>query len=353
MSEALRPLLALSRAELKERVLELGGRAFHAKIAREALFAGARSYAEMTSLPAGLREALQAEVPLLSSELRHTTRATDGATKLLLGFPSRDRGSDEVETVYIPPHNPKSPKGATLCVSTQVGCPVACPFCASGLAGLVRNLGAHEVIEQFLRGLEVGKIGRAVVMGIGEPLLNYKSVRAALEVVNEELGIGARKVTLSTVGFPERLREVAPTKPPFQLAISLHTPFDGERDVLVPAMKGVPIEDVLAAGDHWYRETHREVTYEYVLLGGYNDTPRHAAELGRRLRGRRATVNLIPWNPLTKAPGDDPLPSYKRPHAETVSAFQEDVQAAGTVTTVRWSRGLESDAACGQLRLHS
>jgi len=353
MTASPRPFLALTPDELVERVVELGGRPFHAKVAREALFSGARTYEEMTSLSATLREALGANLPLLSSELRHTTRASDGATKLLLGFPTRDEGSDEVETVHIPPHNPKSPKGATLCVSTQVGCPVACPFCASGLAGLVRNLEAHEVLEQFLRGMEIGPIGRAVVMGIGEPLLNYESVRTALDVVNAELGIGTRKVTLSTVGFPDRVRAVAPTKPPFQLAISLHTPFDEERDVLVPAMKGVPIEDVLSAGDEWFRETHREVTYEYVLLGGHNDTPHHAAELGRRLRGRRATVNLIPWNPLTRAPGDEPLPSYRRPRAEVVAGFQEDVQSLGTVTTVRWSRGLESDAACGQLRLHS
>lgn len=353
MTDALRPLLALTSDELTERVVELGGRPFHAKVAREALFAGAGSYEEMTSLPAALREALGAEVPLLSSELRHTTRSADGATKLLLGFPAREEGSDEVETVHIPAHNPKSPKGATLCVSTQVGCPVACPFCASGLAGLVRNLESHEILEQFVRGMEVGPIGRAVVMGIGEPLLNYESVREALDVVNAELKIGARKVTLSTVGFPDRVRAVAPTKPPFQLAISLHTPFDDEREVLVPAMKGVLIEEVLAAGDDWFRETRREVTYEYVLLGGHNDTPRHAEELGRRLRGRRATVNLIPWNPLTPNPGDDPLPSYRRPLPEVVTGFQEDLQEAGVVTTVRWSRGLESDAACGQLRLHN
>ena len=125
MTASSRPLLALTLDELKERVEDLGGRPFHAKIAREALFAGARTYEEMTSLPAGLREALQGEIPLLSSELRQTTRASDGATKLLLGFPARKEGSDEVETVHIPTHNPKSPKGATLCVSTQVGCPVA------------------------------------------------------------------------------------------------------------------------------------------------------------------------------------------------------------------------------------
>ena len=140
-----RPLLAHTKEELKERVVALGGKPFHARIARDSLFAGARSYDEMTSLPKQLRDALAEELPLLSAELRLMTHASDGATKLLLGFPGRDEGSDEVETVHIPPHNRRSPKGATLCVSTQVGCPVACPFCASGLAGLVRNLKEHEM----------------------------------------------------------------------------------------------------------------------------------------------------------------------------------------------------------------
>ena len=348
-----RPLLAHTSEELEERVVALGGKPFHARIARDSLFAGARSYEEMTSLPKQLRDALVEELPLLSSELRLMTHASDGSTKLLLGFPGRDEGADEVETVHIPPHNRRSPKGATLCVSTQVGCPVACPFCASGLAGLVRNMKAHEILEQFLRGMDVGPIGRAVVMGIGEPLLNYKEVRAALDVVNKELGLGTRKVTLSTVGFPDRVREIALTSPPFQLAISLHTPFDAERDVLVPAMKGVPIEDVLSAGDFWFKETGREITYEYVLLGEHNDTPDHAYELGQRLRGRRASVNLIPWNPLTPQLEDPAMPNYRRPRTEVVAGFQADLEEAGVITTVRWSRGLESDAACGQLRLHS
>ena len=347
-----RPLLALTQDELTARVTELGGKPFHASIARKSLFAGARSYAEMTSLPADLREKLSGELPLLSSELHDTAHANDGTTKLLLAFPGRDESKDMVETVHIPPHNPKSPKGATLCLSTQVGCPVACPFCASGLAGLVRNLEAHEILEQFLRGLEVGPIGRAVVMGIGEPLLNYPNVRAALDTVHTELQIGARKITLSTVGFPDRLREIAPTNPPFQLAISLHTPFDHERDTLVPAMKGIPIEEVLSAGDDWFEQTRREVTYEYVLLGGHNDTPQHAAALAERLHRRRATVNLIPWNPFTPEPGTIPQLPYRRPHPDTVTAFQQDLQAAGTITTIRWSRGLDTDAACGQLRLH-
>jgi 23S rRNA (adenine2503-C2)-methyltransferase len=246
--------------------------------------------------------------------------------------------------VHIPPRDPKSPKGATLCVSTQVGCPVACPFCASGREGLVRNLTVHEIVEQYLRGRALGPLGRSVVMGIGEPLLNYENLRAALDLVHDGLGIGARKVTVSTVGFPERLKRIAPTKPRFQLAISLHTPFQEQRDELVPAMAGTPIEDVLSAGDFWFESTGREVTYEIVLLAGVTDTERHARALAERLAGRRATVNLIPFNPVDES-------GFGRPSARDVERFRAALQRAGLVATVRWSRGVENAAACGQLRM--
>jgi 23S rRNA (adenine2503-C2)-methyltransferase len=184
------------------------------------------------------------------------------------------------------------------------------------------------------------------VMGIGEPLLNFEALSAALGVVHKEYGLGARKMTVSTVGFPDRLRRAADTKPPFQLAISLHTPFDAQRDELVPAMKGTPIEDVLAAGDYWFDTTGREITYEYVLLGEVNDSYDHASELIERLYGRRAMINLIPFNPVE---GDD----YARPDPERVEMFREELEQGGLIATVRWSRGMESDAACGQLRLRS
>jgi 23S rRNA (adenine2503-C2)-methyltransferase len=220
---------------------------------------------------------------------------------------------------------------------------VRCPFCASGKDGLLRNLEAHEIIEQYLFGRTLGELARSVVMGIGEPLLNYANLETALRFVHDELGLGARKITVSTVGFPERLERVLATDPPFQLAISLHTPDDAQRDELVPAMKGVPIADVLAAGDRWFERTGREITYEYVLLGGTNDSPGHAQRLAARLRGRRATVNLIPYNPVHD--GD-----YARPDADAAARFQRTLTEAGIVATVRWSRGLEADAACGQLR---
>ncbi|MCP3917128.1 MAG: 23S rRNA (adenine(2503)-C(2))-methyltransferase RlmN [bacterium] len=355
MSDPVRSLLAHSPQELEERVVALGGRPFHARIARrELLTNGVLDYAAMTGLPGSLREALAAAVPLLSTREVTRTTARDRTVKLLLALPPRDSREATVETVYIPPHEPTSPppegtatpKGATLCVSSQAGCPVGCPFCASGLAGLARNLDAHEIVEQYVAGRAVGPIARSVVMGIGEPLLNFEALRAALEVVHDEMGLGARKVTVSTVGFPDRLARAARSKPRFQLAISLHTPDDDQRDELVPAMAGTPIDAVLAAGDDWFAVTGREVTYEYVLLGGVNDGTGHADRLVRRLAGRRCTVNLIPYNPTEGLP-------YARPESGAPEAFRARLAESGIVATVRWSRGLDSAAACGQLRLRA
>mgnify|MGYP001330000096 FL=1 len=339
--EPARTLFALSPAEAETAVVRLGGRAFHARIARrEACARGLLDYAAMTSLPAELRARLAAELPLVSARETARRTARDGTVKLLLAFPD----GRTVETVWIPSR--KSGTGATLCVSTQVGCPVRCPFCASGKDGLVRNLEWPEIVEQYLFGRAVGALARSVGMGIGEPLLNYANLLRALEFVRGELGLGARKITVSTVGFPERLERAAADDPAFQLAISLHSPDDEQRWELVPAMRGVPVEDVLAAGDRWFERTGRELTYEYVLLGGTNDSPGHAARLAARLRGRRASVNLIPYNPVDEA-------GYARPDAETAERFRRVLVDAGVVATVRWSRGLESDAACGQLRIRA
>jgi len=338
-------LLALTPSELEATVVELGGKPFHARIARRGVLEkGLVDYEQITSLPVALRGQLARDLPILSSVEVERRVAVDRTTKLLLSFRGKNARDATVETVHIPPRDPQSSKGATLCVSTQVGCPVACPFCASGRAGLVRNLEAHEIVEQYVRGRALGELSRSVVMGIGEPLLNYANLAAALDVVHDEMGLGNRKVTVSTVGFPERLRRIAPTRPRFQLAISLHTPDQEQRDELVPAMKGVPIEDVLAAADDWFERTGREVTYEYVVLAGQNDSAGHAERLVRRLSGRRCTVNLIPFNPVDES-------GFERPTPEAVERFHAALVERGIVATVRWSRGVESDAACGQLRV--
>jgi 23S rRNA (adenine2503-C2)-methyltransferase len=333
--------LDLDLAQCQKRFVELGGKPFHAKIAREKVFGeGLLDYELMTALPAGLRGRLTEQLPILRGTELERTESQDNTTKLLIGF----AGGDAVETVHIP--SVRKNKGATLCVSSQAGCAVGCPFCASGKLGLSRNLSSAEIIEQYLRGRQIGELARSVVMGVGEPLHNIDNLVQALEVVRTQMNIGARRITVSTVGFPDRLRRLAQTKPHFQLAISLHTPDDEQRDQLVPAMAGVPIEDVLAAGDDWFVQTGREITYEYVLLGGDNDSPGHAERLADRLRGRRAMVNLIPYNPIEELTG-------RRPHADDVEGFREVLEQRGIVATVRWSRGLKSDSACGQLRLRT
>ncbi len=342
MAETARPFFSLSPEEAEEQVARLGGKPFHARIIRrEVLQNGVLDYGEMTALPKPLRNALAQEIPLLAGREVARTEASDGTIKLLISFP-RPKGSGNIETVFMPS---RKNKGATLCVSTQVGCPVGCPFCASGLLGLESNLASHEILEQYLRGQALGPLGRSVVMGIGEPLLNYPNLKAALAVVQGELGLGARKITVSSVGFPERLRRIARDEPRFQLALSLHSPDDAQRAQLVPAMAAVTVEELLAAGDDWFAETGREVTYEYVLLGGTNDSDEHAVRLVERLRGRRATVNLIPYNPIGRSLG------FARPQKGRASRFAEILTEAGIVATVRWSRGLETDAACGQLRV--
>ena len=343
-----RTLLELSPEETVEAFARLGAPAFQARTARRDVFErGLLTWDAMTHLSKALRERLRTELPILAgTELARST-ARDGTTKLLLGFgdpEGQGQRSESVEVVVIP--SLRSGRGATICVSTQIGCPVACPFCASGKAGLLRNLTRHEILEQYVRGRAVAPLARSVVMGIGEPLLNFEALESALVTVRDEVGIGARKITVSTVGFPDRLAralERTGARPGFQLAISLHSPDDEQRAELVPAMAETTVEEVLAAGDQWFEQTGREVTYEYVLLGGANDSPGHAERLAQRLAGRRATVNLIPYNPLE---GE----RWRRPRAEDVEGFRATLEEAGIVATVRWSRGLEADAACGQLR---
>ncbi len=343
--ETPRPLFAREPAELAALCERFGGKSFHAKIVRkEILERGVLDYEQMTGLSKQLRERLALAAPIFAGREVTRVASKDRTTKLLLEFGGANEKSGTVETVHIPAHDPTTGKGATLCVSTQIGCPVSCPFCASGRDGLVRNLEAHEILEQYLRGRPLGFLSRSVVMGIGEPLLNYQNLTRALDVVHDELGLGSRKVTVSTVGFPDRLRRIAPEKPRFQLAISLHTPFDAQRDELVPAMKGVPIDEVLSAADFWFETTGREVTYEYVLLAGVTDTAEHAERLAERLARRRCTVNLIPFNPVADS-------GFGRPSSEAVERMRSSLDERGVVVTVRWSRGVESDAACGQLRV--
>lgn len=339
----MKPLLSLPSEELRALILEGGGKSFHhASLLNWIYKRGATSFANMSDLPEELRRFLAERVELFSSKIVDRRVAPDGTTKLLLEFPDKER----IETVVMP--GASDEKGWTICVSSQVGCPVACKFCASGVNGLVRNLAWWEIVEQFLHGRTVQPIARAVVMGIGEPLLNIENLLKALGVVSDAqgFGLGARRITISTVGYPDRIAKLAKSGKSYNLAVSLHAPTDELRRKIIPTMGKITIEEIVAAAQNYFDETGREVTFEYVLLSGVNDLPQHAQELTRRLRGTRCTVNLIPYNPVPEMP-------YKRPAVGAVNLFQAALERAHIPVTVRWSKGLEADAACGQLRIQS
>ena len=242
----------------------------------------------------------------------------------------------------------------TACVSSQVGCPVGCRFCASGQGGAKGNLSAGQIVEQIVR-LNQGfrgsgrngdeRITNVVFMGMGEPLANYANVLTAVRRMNDPAGLnlGARRLTISTVGVPSRIRQLAEEAVPVNLAFSLHAPNEPLRRELIPWAEHFSLPDILDALRFYFDRTGREVTLEYILLAGVNDRPAHARELASLCRTLRANVNLLRYNPVAGLPFD-------RPRAGDVVAFQEILRRAGVNAHVRKSRGRDIDAACGQLR---
>lgn len=332
----------LSSAELAEWCEAQGQRAYRAAQIRRWVYGKRVSdFESMHDIPVSLRAALAESFTLFSATIiRHQT-ATDRTEKLLLELSD----GQFVECVLM-----RETKRRTVCVSTQVGCAMGCVFCASGLEGLKRNLSTGEIVEQILRIDRLLKaderITNVVVMGIGEPLANLPALLPALETLNEKggMGIGARRITISTVGLPEKIRELSGTGKPYNLAVSLHAPNDELRNQLVPVNENVGIEAILQAADAYFESTGRRVTYEYVLLAGLNDAPHHAWQLVSLLKSRTAHVNLIPMNGVQ---GLD----YHQPADPRTDDFLQVLKEAGVPATVRKRKGADIDAACGQLRL--
>ena len=267
--------------------------------------------------------------------------SSDGTIKLLLGW----NDGKTAETVMIPDADRR-----TACVSSQVGCPAGCKFCASGINGVQGNLSAGQiaqqvfVMNQILRGREE-RITNVVFMGMGEPLANYSNVMSAVRILHDpaQFNIGARRITISTVGVPAKIRELAHEGLPLNLALSLHAPNEPLRRELIPWAEHFALSDILAATQDYFRETGREITLEYILLAGVNDRPEHARQLAKLCRNLRANVNLIRYNEVAGLP-------YQRPKSEDVVAFQRILRDTGVNAHVRKSRGRDIDAACGQLR---
>ncbi|MDY7012760.1 MAG: 23S rRNA (adenine(2503)-C(2))-methyltransferase RlmN [Cyanobacteriota bacterium] len=330
------PLLGQSLTQLTEWVVRQGQPAYRGRQLYQWLYEkGARSLSEISVFPKKWREVV-AEIPIGRSLLHHKSSAPDGTRKYLL------RLSDglTIETVGIP-----TQKRLTVCVSSQVGCPMACDFCATGKGGFARNLQPHEIVDQVLTVREDfgRRVSNVVFMGMGEPLLNLEAVVAALKCLNEDVGIGQRSLVISTVGLPGRIRQLAQYKLQATFAVSLHASNQRLREQLIPNAQHYPLARLLADCREYVERTGRRVSFEYILLAGVNDLPEHAVELAQHLRGFQTHVNLIPYNPISDA-------DYQRPNPQRIQAFQDRLIGNKIAVSVRYSRGLEADAACGQLR---
>ena len=301
------------------------------------------SFADMTDLPVSLREELGAAFRILGGDEVERSTSPGGTFKMLLRWPD----GASTETVMIPARD-RERERRTVCVSTQVGCDVGCRFCASGIGGVRRNLTVGEVVEQALRvaaALDAAgeRLSHVVFMGMGEPLANYEVTVEAVRQLNERLGIGRRRITVSTVGLPKQIVRLAGEDLQATLALSLHAPTPELRARLIPWAEAIDLEAVLDACREYFTRTGREITLEYCLLAGVNDLPEHAARLARIALDLQAHVNLMMYNPVQELP-------YERPRRKQAVDFLHRLRAAGANAHLRHSRGLDADAACGQLR---
>ncbi len=301
-----------------------------------------RSWEAMTNLPARWREELASHYEIEAWRGIERRQASDGVVKLLLTC----RDGEAVESVLIPTRD-----RLTLCVSTQVGCSFGCAFCATGQDGLARNLDAGEIVGQAMAAMDAPNVRRLthiVFMGMGEPFDNYDQTLRAVRVLNDfdGLGIGARRMTISTCGVVPGIRRLAGEGLQVELSISLHAPDDELRSRLMPVNRRWPLPELFQACDDYSAGTGRIVTYEYTLVSGLNDAPEQARTLAGRLRERPCRVNLIPLSPVE---GFDGLP----PEPDACDAFADILRQAGLNVTLRHSRGIDLDAACGQLRRHA
>jgi 23S rRNA (adenine2503-C2)-methyltransferase len=339
-------LSGMSPEQIAALCVQLGQPPYRANQVLDALYrSSAQAIDEITTLPSGFRKALSERAALLGSRVVEAVSSADGTEKLLIELGDGER----IECVSIP-----EATRITCCISSQVGCGMNCMFCASGKGGLARNLTAGEIVEQalilFKRALAAGHwlAPHIVVMGMGEPLANYRNVIAAIRTLNTSWGlaIGARKFTISTIGPPAGIAQLAREKLQVNLAVSLHAPNDRVRNQLVPANRKVGIARLLTAAREFFVATHREVTFEYVLIEGINADPSAATELARRLKGLPCTVNLIPLNPVEGL-------KLSPPSTKQVQAFAQALRRAGINATIRRSRGSDVNAACGQLRVRA
>ena len=327
---------------------ERGHPGYRARQVADALWRGhARDAASILTLPAELRAAIDAAFRLDTVGDTEVAVADGGRTEKFL---HRLAGDATVESVLMHyPARAGSRERHTLCLSSQAGCAVGCPFCATGELGFARDLTTAEIVDQARHAArrlatDGKRLTNIVFMGMGEPLLNLDNVLAAIEALNDRrrFGLGARHITVSTSGVVPGIRRLTGLGPQFTLAISLHAARDALRDVLVPLNRRWPVAEVVAAARDHAAVTGRRISYEYIMISGVNDTDEDAGALAELLRGDHAHVNLIPMNQVAHTP-------WTASPGPVIDAFAERLRAAGIETTIRGNRGQEVGAACGQL----
>jgi len=341
-------LLGLSPEEMTELVTSFGQPGFRAKQLVEWIFEKrAVSFEAMTNLPKPLREALTKAAVVRTMTLTQVEGSADTTQKLLLKL----HDGRFVETVLIPAspalYGDKSDR-LTLCVSSQVGCAYDCKFCASGLAGFTRNLSAAEIVEQVVQAEAHSgqRIDNIVFMGMGEPLANFSNLTRAIEVLNADwgIGIGARRMTVSTSGLAPQIKKLANIPLQIRLAISLHGASDEVRNQIMPVNQKYPLDELFEALSYWKQHHKQRLTFEYILIAGINDSLEQAKSLVKRARSVEAKVNLIPYNTVEGL-------SWQRPDEAQQDAFLKVLSDAGIPATLRREKGHDIAAACGQLRL--
>jgi 23S rRNA (adenine2503-C2)-methyltransferase len=334
----------MNLAELKSFFAYMGEREFHASQIIDWVYKkGVLSYDKMTNLSQALRDKLESKLKLTTLELVKTTESKDMETvKFLWKLPQ----GDLIESVLI-----SSGDRRTVCISSQVGCPAKCAFCASGKQGFFRNLTPAEIAEQVIQinawlHAKNERVSHLVYMGMGEPLKNYEAVMKSIRILTDEdlMNLSERRITVSTVGIVDAIKRLADEGMKVNLVLSLHAPNQHIRTKIIPYARKYPLEDIMDAMDEYSKKTKRDITYEYILLQGINDHPDHAQELAHLLKGKQCTVNLIPYNPVVGI-------RLERPMQYVIKQFRTVLFGCKIVNTCRYTKGDDISAACGQLAL--
>ncbi|MBC8346943.1 MAG: 23S rRNA (adenine(2503)-C(2))-methyltransferase RlmN [Candidatus Marinimicrobia bacterium] len=328
--------LDLNENEVESILTELGESPFRAEQIENWIYnQGVVTWSEMENLPQLLREKLENIIPLHPLRI---TKISGSDTEFTRKFLFETLDGQKIESVLM-----KDGKRTTICISSQVGCAVDCKFCATASMGFIKNLSSGEIVDQVihLQAQSNSKITNVVFMGMGEPFLNYRNVMEAAKILNQKMGYGARRITISTAGIVPKIRQMANEGHKYKLAISLNGSNEKSRNTIMPLTKTHSLKSLIDSAHYYYKKIHRFITFEYVLLEGVNDSPEDGERLIDLLRSLPCKVNVIPYNEI----GGE----YNRPNEDNIHGFLHSLKDAPFTVTVRWSKGTDIDAGCGQL----